>query len=74
MRILVVEDDASVGRFLRQALTEEGHAVDTTGDGADDYLTKPIALEVLLARRSRTWFSTARPSWQTRRSQTSPGS
>lgn len=111
MRILVVEDDASVVRFLRQALTEEGHAVDTTGDGAeagtlahsnpydlilldvqlpgrdglqvaaevrrsgltcpilmltsrdstqdvvrglnagaDDYLTKPFALEVLLAR------------------------
>ncbi len=111
MRILVVEDDASVARFLRQALTEEGHTVDTAGDGAeagtlahlnpydlilldvqlpgrdglqvaaevrrsgltcpilmltsrdstqdvvrglnagaDDYLTKPFALEVLLAR------------------------
>lgn len=111
MRILVVEDDASVARFLRQALEEEGHAVDTADSGveggnlahlnpydlilldvqlpgmdglqvaaelrrsnltcpilmltsrdstqdvvrglnagADDYLTKPFALEVLLAR------------------------
>lgn len=35
MRILVVEDEAKVARFLRQALEEEGHAVDTAGDGVE---------------------------------------
>lgn len=33
MRILVVEDDRKTARFLRQGLTEEGHAVDLAGDG-----------------------------------------
>lgn len=35
MRVLVVEDEVKVARFLRQALEEEGHAVDTAGDGAE---------------------------------------
>ena len=35
MRVLVVEDEAKVARFLRQALEEEGHAVDLAGDGAE---------------------------------------
>jgi DNA-binding response OmpR family regulator len=33
MRILVVEDDRKVARFVRQGLEEEGHAVDVAGDG-----------------------------------------
>ena len=35
MRILVVEDEEKVSRFLRQALEEEGHAVDTARDGIE---------------------------------------
>jgi len=33
MRILVVEDDRKVARFVRQGLEEEGHAVDIAADG-----------------------------------------
>ena len=33
MRILVVEDDRKTARFLRQGLSEEGHAVDIALDG-----------------------------------------
>ena len=35
MRVLVVEDEVKVARFLRQALEEEGHTVDTAGDGVE---------------------------------------
>jgi two-component system copper resistance phosphate regulon response regulator CusR len=33
MRILVVEDDRKVARFIQQGLGEEGHAVDVAPDG-----------------------------------------
>ena len=33
MRILVIEDEVKVAAFVRQALTEEGHAVDVAHDG-----------------------------------------
>lgn len=35
MRVLVVEDDPKVARFLRQALEEEGHEVDASEDGLE---------------------------------------
>ena len=35
MRILVVEDDRKVARFIQQGLEEEGHAVDVAGDGEE---------------------------------------
>ena len=35
MRILLVEDDRKVARFIQQGLEEEGHAVDVAGDGED---------------------------------------
>ena len=35
MRILVVEDDRKVCRFVRQGLEEEGHAVDVAADGEE---------------------------------------
>lgn len=39
MRILVVEDDKSLGEILRQGLSEEHYAVDLARDGAEaDYL------------------------------------
>ena len=35
MRVLIVEDDRKVCRFLERALREEGYAVDTAHDGGD---------------------------------------
>jgi heavy metal response regulator len=55
VRILVVEDDRKVARFVRQGLCEEGHAVEIAGDGVealDFVLTEPaydlIILDVML--------------------------
>jgi heavy metal response regulator len=55
VRILVVEDDRKVARFVRQGLCEEGHAVDIATDGAealDFALTEPaydlIILDLML--------------------------
>ena len=42
MRILVVEDEPSIANFIRQGLTEAGHAVDLVEDGR-------IALDYALA-------------------------
>lgn len=35
MRVLVVEDDQSIGAFIRQGLTEAGYAVDLVHDGGE---------------------------------------
>ena len=35
MRLLLIEDDNETARYLAKALGESGHAVDTTGDGAE---------------------------------------
>ena len=35
VRILIVEDDRKVARFVRQGLEEEGHAVDVAADGEE---------------------------------------
>jgi DNA-binding response OmpR family regulator len=35
VRVLIVEDDASVARFLKQAATEAGYSVQVEGDGLD---------------------------------------
>ncbi len=35
MKVLVVEDDRTLARFLAQALTEEGYVVDTCRRGRD---------------------------------------
>ena len=58
MRILVVEDERKVASFLRQGLQEEGHAVETAGDGAaalDMLLEGPgydlVVLDVMLPNR-----------------------
>jgi heavy metal response regulator len=55
VRILVVEDDRKVARFVRQGLCEEGHTVEIATDGAealDFVLTEPaydlIILDVML--------------------------
>ena len=58
MRILVVEDERKVARFIRQGLEEEGHAVEVAGDGAtalDLLLEAPpwdlVVLDVMLPKR-----------------------
>ena len=55
MRILVVEDDRKVARFVRQGLSEEGHAVEIAKDGSEALafaFTEPtydlIVLDVML--------------------------
>jgi len=57
VRILVVEDDRKVARFVRQGLCEEGHAVEIAADGPealDLALGEPaydlIILDVMLPR------------------------
>ena len=58
MRILVVEDDRKVARFIQKGLQEEGHAVDVLLDGGDageqasaiDY--DAVVLDLMLPKRS----------------------
>jgi two-component system, OmpR family, copper resistance phosphate regulon response regulator CusR len=58
MRILVVEDERKVASFLRQGLTEEGHAVEIAPDGdvALDLITEEpaydlVVLDIMLPKR-----------------------
>ena len=49
MRILVVEDEIKVAAFLRQALEEEGYAVDVAHDGEDGLaLARDTAYDLLI--------------------------
>jgi len=56
MRILLVEDDAKVARFIRNGLKEEGFAVDVAEDGkqgldfARDFEYDVIILDILLPK------------------------
>jgi DNA-binding response OmpR family regulator len=58
MRILLVEDDRKVSRFIRQGLEEEGHAVDVAGDGVEGGLLAHVnpydvlILDVQLPRKN----------------------
>jgi two-component system copper resistance phosphate regulon response regulator CusR len=58
MRVLVVEDDAKLAGYLRQALREEGYAVDVAPTGTEGSLlakTEPydvVVLDVLLPGRN----------------------
>lgn len=52
-RVMVVEDEADIRRFVRLALASEGHEVHKVAAldaGADDYLVKPFGVGELLAR------------------------
>jgi two-component system, OmpR family, copper resistance phosphate regulon response regulator CusR len=58
MRILLVEDDRKVARFIQQGLEEEGHAVDVAGDGEEGALRAHVdpydvlILDVQLPRKN----------------------
>jgi len=47
MRILLVEDDAMIGKTLRQALQQEGYAVDWVADGQAARLALDTATRTL---------------------------
>jgi DNA-binding response OmpR family regulator len=57
MRLLIVEDDASVARFLEKGLQEERYAVDIATDGeaaialAESTAYDMIILDVMLPRQ-----------------------
>ncbi len=58
MRVLIAEDDRKLAEFLRQALVEQGHAVDLASDGdeawslADTEAYDAIILDIMLPKRS----------------------
>ena len=58
MRVLVVEDEPGIARFIKQGLTEAGYAVDVAGDGRDglDYAAVAdydvVVIDVMLPRLS----------------------
>ncbi len=58
MRILVVEDDRKVARFVRQGLEEEGHAVDVALDGEEGAMLAHlnaydvVVLDVMLPKKT----------------------
>lgn len=60
MRVLVVEDDASLAQFLQKGLTLEGHEVDWVGDGetalarAEEYRPDLMVLDLSLPRKDGT--------------------
>ncbi len=52
MRILIVEDTASLARSLAQGLSEEGFAVDVAGDGEEGlHLAREIAFDAIVLDR-----------------------
>jgi two-component system OmpR family response regulator len=52
MRVLVIEDDPEMGRFLTKALREAGHAADLTADGEDGLaLARDGSYDVLVVDR-----------------------
>ena len=59
MRILVVEDEKKVARFLEKGLREEGYSVDVSHDGTDGLLKAHVhdydllVLDVMLPRELR---------------------
>ncbi len=58
MRVLVIEDDGKVGRFIQGGLRQEGHAVDLLPDGSDAGLHiaavpyDAVVLDLMLPGRS----------------------
>src|SRR5262245_57479088 len=49
MNVLVVEDDASVARFIRQAVTEAGYAAQVVSDGLSaSAMAKTLEFDLIL--------------------------
>ena len=52
MRVLLVEDGRRIAEFVRQGLSEEGHAVDVAPDGEEALVA--VAAALLFAWRDTT--------------------
>jgi len=49
MNVLIVEDDSSVARFLKQAMREAGYSVQSAGDGVEAFdLARVSAFDLIL--------------------------
>lgn len=54
MRLFLIEDDLAIQQFVRQALVQAGHQVDTAADGKRAVLRSAIIAPSLATRR-RAW-------------------
>ena len=48
MRILLVEDDVTIARLLKEGLEDESYAVDVVHDGSEGYRTDADDYDVII--------------------------
>jgi triacylglycerol esterase/lipase EstA (alpha/beta hydrolase family) len=63
MRLLLVEDDPRIARFVAKGLREQAYAVDVVGYSAGGVVTRLWATELGGAAKARPWISARRWTW-----------